>query len=149
MKKVTKIDSSFYLNNQPRGTTNTNLGKEEFLKILMAQLKNQDPLNPMEDKEFISQMTNFSSLEQMMNMSKSMDSLASHLSIPPVVQYSSFIDKEVAYHQYDSDTGSITKTTTSIVTAVSQGEGEAILELENGEKVSVDKVVKVSNPVLE
>ena len=45
------------------------LGKDQFLQILVTQLRNQDPMQPMQDKEFISQMAQFSSLEQMMNMS--------------------------------------------------------------------------------
>ncbi len=45
-----------------------------FLKLLMAQLGNQDPMSPMEDREFIAQMAQFSSLEQMQTISKQLDS---------------------------------------------------------------------------
>lgn len=45
------------------------MGKDEFLQILITQLTNQDPTEPMEDREFIAQMAQFSTLEQMTNMS--------------------------------------------------------------------------------
>lgn len=48
------------------------LGKEEFLQLLVAQLRNQDPLEPMQDTEFIAQMSQFSSLEQLMNMNQNL-----------------------------------------------------------------------------
>lgn len=49
-------------------TAKSSLGKDDFLKMLVTQLKNQDPLKPMDDTSFIAQMAQFSSLEQMKNM---------------------------------------------------------------------------------
>ncbi len=48
------------------------LGKEDFLKMLTAQMKFQNPLDPLKDNEFIAQMTQFSSLEQLQNMNESL-----------------------------------------------------------------------------
>ena len=61
--------------NQARRETNSELGKEAFLKILIAQLSNQDPLDPLKDKDFIAQMAQFSTLEQMTNMNKSIEQM--------------------------------------------------------------------------
>ena len=53
------------------------LGADDFMKILMTQLTAQDPMNPMKDTEFIAQMANFSSLEQMRGLSKSFTAYSS------------------------------------------------------------------------
>jgi len=55
---------------------NNELGKDAFLNLLITQLANQDPLNPLEDKDFIAQMAQFTSLEQMTNMNATLERLS-------------------------------------------------------------------------
>jgi flagellar basal-body rod modification protein FlgD len=54
-------------------TSTQSLGKAEFLQMLIAQLKNQDPLNPMDGTEFAAQLAQFSSLEQLMNLNTTLE----------------------------------------------------------------------------
>ncbi|MBW1715893.1 MAG: flagellar hook assembly protein FlgD [Deltaproteobacteria bacterium] len=62
----TSAEASSYVN--PKN----NLGRDEFLTLLVTQLKNQDPLNPMESADFTAQLAQFSSLEQLFGMNKTL-----------------------------------------------------------------------------
>ncbi|MFS4459442.1 flagellar hook assembly protein FlgD [Bdellovibrio sp. HCB2-146] len=58
-----------------RTTGNPNLDKDAFFKLMLAQMKNQDPTNPMKSHEMAAQLANFSSLEQMQNMNRTLEEL--------------------------------------------------------------------------
>ena len=58
---------------------NNDLDKMAFLRLLTTQLANQDPLNPMEDREFIAQLAQFSALEQMQNLNKTAENLGTEI----------------------------------------------------------------------
>lgn len=68
------------------------MGKDEFLKLMVTQLKNQNPLDPMDNKEFISQTAQFTSLEQMSNVNTNMKEL---LNMQKLTQVSGLVGKEV------------------------------------------------------
>lgn len=73
---MTNITNDNILNINNTTTKNNpqnRIDKNAFLNLLIIQLKNQDPLNPVEDKEFIAQMAQFSSLEQLQELNKKMD----------------------------------------------------------------------------
>src|SRR3954463_8192615 len=55
--------------------TNSSLGEKDFLKLLVAQLKNQDPLAPQDNSQFVSQLAQFSSLEAAMGTNTRLDSI--------------------------------------------------------------------------
>ncbi len=71
------------------------LGQEAFLTMLVAQLENQDPLNPMEGTDFSAQLAQFSQLEQLIHMNKSMDSLTGSFSDKSGANAVDFIGKQV------------------------------------------------------
>ena len=78
--EVDKFVRDFNLQLNPTRQPTQNLGKDDFLKILITQLSYQDPTNPMQDKEFIAQMAQFSTLEQMTGMAKDFARLTSIIS---------------------------------------------------------------------
>jgi flagellar basal-body rod modification protein FlgD len=140
---MTSIDTSLLLSNKPstERTGNSSLGKDEFLKILMTQLQNQDPMNPMEDKEFIAQMAQFSTLEQTTNMASMLEKLINtQTQSDSILKYSEMIGKKVEWKNDDAESGS------GIVKSIKQSESGILLELENGEEISSDSVIKVSKP---
>jgi flagellar basal-body rod modification protein FlgD len=145
---MAKIDSSLMLpDSKPtRQTGNTNLGKDDFLKLLIAQLANQDPMNPMKDKEFISQMASFSSLEQMYNMNETLTSWVAHQNNGQLLQYSELINKEITYTRSNENEDGTTEeqTKTGTVTKIHFENGETTVELADGTKVMPYEIITLS-----
>src|SRR5699024_6505732 len=63
------------LTGQNKQADNNKLGQEQFLQLLVAQMRNQDPINPMDGKEFASQLAQFNSVEQLIGVNKGLKSL--------------------------------------------------------------------------
>jgi flagellar basal-body rod modification protein FlgD len=88
------------------------LGKDAFLKLLTTQLQHQDPLNPMEDSEFMGQMAQFSTLEQITNMATANTAMADNLTFSKSV---GLIGRTVTYKDAEEQThtGKVERVTTT------------------------------------
>ena len=124
-----------YQSNQKSDEARDELGKDAFFDLLTTQLKNQNPLKPMDNTKFISQMAEFSSLEQMSNMNSS---LSEFIKSQSVTQGASLIGKTV--ETVNEDTG---KTESGKVSQVGFENDKMFAYLENGKKVSMDGISKI------
>jgi flagellar basal-body rod modification protein FlgD len=91
-------------------SSNAELGKDQFLKLFVAQLQHQDPMNPMEDSDFMGQMASFSTLEQVTNMADANAAMAANLQLSQTV---GLIGRTVTWTDADdvSHTGVVEKVT--------------------------------------
>lgn len=125
------VDAFNKANVQNGRKTSQELGKDDFLKLLIAQLSNQDPTSPMENTEFIAQMAQFSSLEQMTNMSSSFEKMANFINSS---EATSTLGKVVELNIGDT-------TTTGIVEGATRGANPQVLV--NGMYYSMDKIAAI------
>lgn len=120
---------------------NQTLGKDQFLKILITQLQNQDPMQPLQDKEFIAQMATFTSVEQLMNISKQLDVMNQSLGT-----VSGLIGKRVSWISTEKTDEYDIKTGESTVTSTGSGIVEGIVIRDNVQYAKVgSKEIKLSD----
>ena len=104
------------------------MGKDDFLKLLVGQLRHQDPMNPMEDKDFMGQMAQFSQLEQMTNVASTLRNERAF----------SLIGREVSYN--NKETGELKSGT---VEKVSIEAGKTTLTIAGVSGIETDAVTEV------
>ncbi len=92
--EASDVLSKYRLNNDKAGNSNE-LGKNEFMELMIAQLKNQNPLEPQDNGEFISQLAQFSSLEEMQKLSGSVDDVVSQFRSTQALQASAMVGRTV------------------------------------------------------
>lgn len=123
------------------------LGKDAFLKLLVTQLQNQDPTSPMDDKEFIAQMAQFSSLEQMQNMTKAMGDLLASQEQSQLMSYKTFIGNEVKWHEVteelDTEKKPIVNTGQGIIKELKFIQGEPVFVLDGGKEITPGNISSV------
>jgi flagellar basal-body rod modification protein FlgD len=111
------------------------LGKDDFLKLLVGQLKNQDPMNPTSDTDFIGQMAQFSQLEQTTNMATANSALIAQQTGARAV---SLLGRHVTY----PDTAGVS--TTGVVEKVEWSAGKPTLTVAGVAGVDPNSVTAVS-----
>lgn len=117
------------------------LGKDAFLKILVTQMKNQNPLEPLKDTEFIGQMAQFSSLEQLTNLNTTMNTFVSGQGNQTLSEHANLIGNKVFWeHEVDGKTES----GEGIVKAIAMKNGELIVEIEGeGTKLPINAIQRI------
>ncbi|MEO2076740.1 MAG: flagellar hook capping FlgD N-terminal domain-containing protein [Bacillus sp. (in: firmicutes)] len=93
---MTTIDSVKWASSTIQPKQKSQVDKDLFLQILTTQLRNQDPTNPMEDREFVAQLAQFSTLEQISNLNQAFQQYAVNNQVD-ISQYSSMMNKEVSW----------------------------------------------------
>ncbi len=77
------------------GQKSKKLGQDEFLKLMTAQLQNQNPLKPMENGQFLSQLAQFGTVNGIQDLQKSVDTLATALQSNQALQASTMVGRSV------------------------------------------------------
>lgn len=113
------------------------LDKDAFLQLLVAQLKHQDPMKPMDDTAFIAEMAQFSSLEQMQNLNKLLEK---QMGFQALTQASSMIGKHVTL-QEPGENGQIIK---GRVDEIRSGAGEVRVVID-GKEYNASDIMRVSD----
>lgn len=131
-KFVDNTSAASMANEKTKKTGNSGLDKDAFLQLLVAQMKYQDPLEPTSNTEYISQFATFSELEQMQNMSATLE----------LSRASSLVGQTVLMSVTDSQ--GRTTTVQGNVDYVSYEGGKAYLSI-GGELYSLDDLDKVAD----
>lgn len=123
------------------------LGKDEFLKLLVAQLANQDPTKPQDSSQFVAQLAQFSALEQQQNTVSRLDTLLLGQATANQTQATSFIGKDVAYRgnsvHVDGQSGAgaiatLTDNAAKVTVNILAADGSKVKTLELGAKSAGD-----------
>ena len=123
--------------NASAATASDGLGQDAFLKLLVAQLKNQDPFKPMEDRDFVAQLAQLNSLNQLTEMNATLTQLSSSQTL---AQASALIGKSV------TGLSALGSEITGVVTGLHLIGGKVMLDVD-GVSVGIDSIHEVSEPV--
>jgi flagellar basal-body rod modification protein FlgD len=118
------------------------LGKDAFMGLLVEQMKNQDPMNPQSNEDFIAQLASFSSLEQMEQMNQNLLGMAlleeSNALLSQLTEGAALIGKQVSWTDPTTGIGG-----SGIVDSIKLSEGLSMLQV-NGLQVPLYQVGEIS-----
>jgi len=130
---ITVAEASPYLSDIPARIPKTELGKDDFMKLLITQMQNQDPLEPMDNNAYIAQMAQLSSLEQMSNLTQSFQTS----------QALSLVGKTVTALTTGQEVGSTVQITGKVSKVTING--KTVLLVVDGKEISLSDVTEVSD----
>ncbi|MFD2616886.1 flagellar hook assembly protein FlgD [Terrilactibacillus laevilacticus] len=145
---VQAASNDYYLPKKSDTTSTSNgiLGKDDFLKILITQLQNQDPTQPMDDKSFISQMASFTTLEQTQNMNDMLEKFVNGQSQNQLSNLSTMIGKQIEWNSTSTDDEGNTSTQLikSTIKSVTMQNGSVEYITNDNQTLSPSQIVTVS-----
>ncbi|MCA9323382.1 MAG: hypothetical protein KDB53_21790 [Planctomycetes bacterium] len=123
----------------------SDVNSQAFMRLLTTQLKNQNPLEPVQDSEFLGQLAQFSALEESQGQTKAIERLADSMlasaGLQSLAQATNLIGKEISYIDPKTE-----NTLLASVRSVTFGQGGIQLELEDGQSIGLGYVVEIRNP---
>jgi flagellar basal-body rod modification protein FlgD len=129
----TTYSSSIKSNNTSTDSATNSSGKTDFMQLLLAQLKNQDPMSPMEDKDMMAEFTQLSSLQSIQTLQKDIETMQSD---NQKSYASSLVGKKVEAAVGDT-------TVTGVVDSVEFSDTSVLLNI-GDQSVDISNLLKVS-----
>lgn len=132
---VTSVSSMQNTTGAVTTQSSTDLGRDAFLRLLTTELSNQDPISPMDDKDFISQLAQFSSLEQSETLNQNMSTFIQSQSITSAA---ALVGKNVT--ALDSNSGQMIS---GMVESIRLNSGEVTLKIGDND-IPIGNVTSIS-----
>lgn len=138
----TSISDQYSLDTSTQNNFNKELGQDEFLELMMAQLKHQDPMKPMENGEFLGQMAQFSTVSGIEDMQTSLETMTSTFTSQQTLQSTQLVGHEVLVEndsmslEASGETGGsfeLEASSGNVKMDISDGSGKVIRQISLGE----------------
>lgn len=148
--EITNMQSQTAIYNSSRTTSTDTSDSNMFLKLMLEQLQNQDPTEPTDNTEWLSQLAQYSSLEQMTTMNSNLEDCMSYISAlysdmstnSEITQTLSMIGKDVTISVPDANDSSKTTTISGTVSEASFEDGTGKVKV-NDEYYSIANIVSI------